>query len=232
MAVIMLGGGVTDIRGSIAGNTFSRAKAGNYIRSRKKPVNPRSNLQGTRRAVASQLSREWGKTLTEVQRAAWRAYADATTWTNKLGQVITIPGISAFLRTGAMLILVGEAYQPAAPSSSGQAGALDFTFTATEDDQKIVITEPAAPWDKSTDDDYAVFFQGLTMPDGRIMTPSKFNYLGALEGDATTPPTFPYEFDSKFTFAEGNQITIASVHLDELGRVSGRTHKRMVADPT
>lgn len=232
MANIMLGGGVTDIRGSIAGNTFSRSKAGNYIRSRKKPVNPRSNLQGSRRAAASQLSREWGKTLTEAQRAAWRAYADATNWTNKLGQSITIPGLSAFLRTGAMLLLVDEVYQPAAPTEAGSAGAVDFTFTATEDDQKIVITEPGPPWGKDTNDDYVLFFQGLTAPAGRIGLPPKFNFLGFLEGDSVTPPTFPHEFSSKFTFNEGNQITVAVLHLDELGRVSARTHKRVVADPT
>lgn len=232
MAVIMLGGGVTDIRGSIGGSTFSRSKAGNYIRSRKKPVNPRSNLQGERRAAASQLSREWGKTLTEAQRSAWRAYADDTNWTNKLGQTITIPGLAAFLRTGAMLLLAGEVYQPAAPTESGSAGAVDFTFTATADDQKIVVTEPGIPWDKDTNDDFVLFFQGLTGPAGRIATPRLFNFLGKLEGDSVTPPTFPHEFTSKFTFNEGNQVTIAVVHLDALGRVSARTHKRMVADPT
>ncbi len=232
MAVIMLGGGVTDIRGSIGGSTFSRGKAGNYIRSRKKPINPRSNLQESRRAAASQLSREWGKTLTEVQRAAWRSYADDTNWTNKLGQSITIPGLSAFLRTGSMLILAGEAYQAAAPTESGSAGAVDYTFTATADDQKIVVTEPGVPWDKDTNDDFVLFFQGLTGPAGRIATPRLFNFLGKLEGDDTTPPTFPHEFATKFTFAEGNQITVACVHLDALGRVSARTYKRVVADPT
>jgi len=232
MANIMLGGGVTDIRGSIGGNTFSRSKSGNYIRARKKPVNPRSNLQESRRAAASMLSREWGKTLTEVQRAAWRAYADATNWTNSLGQTITIPGLSAFLRTGAMLVLAGESYQATAPTESGSAGAVDYTFTATEDDQKIVLTEPTAPWDKDTNDDFVLFFQGLTQPAGRIAVPGLFNFLGKLEGDDTTPPTFPHEFSSKFTFNEDNQITIASVHLDALGRVSGRTFKRVQADPT
>lgn len=232
MALILLGGGVTDIRGSIAGTTFSRSMAGNYARARTKPVNPRSNLQNVRRAVLSQLSRYWSKTLTEAQRQAWREYSDATSWTNRLGQTVDIPGIAAMIRTNALKLLVGAALQPAAPTMSGQAGAIGFVFTATEDDQKIVLASVDAPWDVDTDDDYAIFFVGLPAAPGRITTPGLFNYGDEIEGDSVSPETFPYEFDSPFLFVEDQQITVSAVHLDELGRVSARTYQRVAADPT
>ncbi|GAH50296.1 unnamed protein product, partial [marine sediment metagenome] len=45
MALVKLGGGIVQISGSIAGNTFARNRFGNYMRSRTKPVNPNSTRQ-------------------------------------------------------------------------------------------------------------------------------------------------------------------------------------------
>ncbi|GAI58374.1 unnamed protein product, partial [marine sediment metagenome] len=39
MALVKYGGGITQMSGSIAGNTFARNRYGNYVRSRTKPIN-------------------------------------------------------------------------------------------------------------------------------------------------------------------------------------------------
>jgi len=166
MALVMLGGGVTDIRGSIAGTTFSRSAAGNYARSRKKPVNPRSALQTLRRANVGYLTKYWSNTLTEQERTDWRAYAAGTTWTNKLGQSIAISGLSAFLRLNALHRMTWSTVITAAPLAMGHAGGVTITFDAESDTSKIQMNEPGGAFDKSTDLQELWFFQGLPTEPG------------------------------------------------------------------
>ena len=229
MALIMLGGGVTDIRGSIGGSTFARNAGGNYMRARMKPVNPRSFMQSKRRALTARLATYWSKTLDETQRASWRTYATATTWTNRLGQTIQINGLAAFLRTNALLLTVTSTIQATAPVENGQAGGAAFTFTATFADQKINVSEPSAPWDKDTDDDYLLLHQFLPQSAGVLHVPKASTYLSHIAGNSVAPQTFPLAIAAVYPFVEGQQITVAMVHLDELGRVSGRTYYRAAA---
>ncbi|GAH72801.1 unnamed protein product, partial [marine sediment metagenome] len=99
MALVLTGGGVADIRGSIGGITYSRSAAGLIARNRVKPVNPRSSRQVSARARISVLTERWNGTVTEQQRADWRTHAAGTPGTNKLGQTITLSGLDHYVRT-------------------------------------------------------------------------------------------------------------------------------------
>lgn len=231
MAVIQLGGGVTDIRGSIGGSTFARNAGGNYIRARRKPVNPMSTRQVARRTALAWLTTYWSKTLTAQQRADWRAYAAGTTWTNRLGQVIEINGLAAFLRLNALERLVPNAPHAAAPTAMGHAGGVTATFAAESDTTKIQLDEPTGAFDKSTDDDVLFLFQGLPQEAGRQMHPSGFRYIGVCEGDSMTPPTFPLEFTSAYTMAAGQLVTLRLMFHDASFRVAGPTWQTATAAP-
>ena len=221
MALVMLGGGVTDIRGSIAGTTFSRSAAGNYARSRKKPVNPRSALQTLRRANVGYLTKYWSNTLTEQERTDWRAYAAGTTWTNKLGQSIAISGLSAFLRLNALHRMTWSTVITAAPLAMGHAGGVTITFAAESDTSKIQMNEPGGAFGKSIDLQELWFFQGLPTEPGRITTPKGFKLIGGVRGNSGAPPAFPLEIDSAYTMTAGQRITIKAMFHDENYRCSG-----------
>ncbi|HUW59124.1 MAG TPA: hypothetical protein VMZ92_20980, partial [Planctomycetota bacterium] len=107
MANILTSAAITDIRGSMGGLTFSRNAGGAYIRARIKPINPNSARQVAIRQGMAQLSGRWSTVLTAIQRTAWLAYSAATVWTNKLGQVVTITGLAAYLRSNSLLLQAG-----------------------------------------------------------------------------------------------------------------------------
>lgn len=232
MALIKLGGGVTDIRGAIGGSVFSRGKGGNIIRKNAKPVNPRSNLQETRRGNAAYLSRYWSKTLTAAQRADWRAYADGSTWTNRLGETITITGNAAFLRLNALLLLIGEAVRAPAPTAMGHAGGITIAFDAETDTTNIEFEEPGGAWDKDLDDDWVIFFQPLPVEAGRARGTRGYRYIGEVEGDSGTAPTFPLDVTAAYTMVAGQNVTIKAVHIDPDFRVSSPVFQTEAAAPS
>ena len=56
MALVKYGGGIIQMSGSMAGNTFARNRYGNYMRARTKPVNP--NLSGYNHYMRSNMIRK------------------------------------------------------------------------------------------------------------------------------------------------------------------------------
>lgn len=221
MALIQFGGGITSMRGSLAGNTFSRSKSGDYVRSRKKPVNPRSPLQNTRRAQMAYLARYWSHSLTPQERTDWRAYATGTSWTNKLAQAIEIGGNAAFLRLNTHIAVYGGTLRHAAPEAMGHAGGVTFTFAAESDTTKIQMDEPNGAFDKAVLGHYINFYQGIPTEIGRIATPKGFKYIGSVYGHDSAPLAFPYELDAAYTMAAGQFITIKAMFNDDTYRLSG-----------
>ena len=102
MAQVKYGGGIIQMSGSIAGNTFARNRFGNYVRARTKPVNPNSDRQVAARARVSFLSEYWASDLSAVNRGLWDTYAAAVAMKNKLGESIKLTGFNHFIRTNAV----------------------------------------------------------------------------------------------------------------------------------
>lgn len=221
MVLFRFGGGVTDARGSLGGTTFSRNAGGNYGRARVKPVNKRSALQNTRRAEVAALTKRWSNTLTAQQRADWRAYAAGTTWTNKLGEVVEINGLAAYLRLNVLHRLIPSTPIDAAPLAMGHGGGVTFTFAAESDTSKIQLDEPGGAFDKDTDIHNLWLFQGLPQEAGNAGIPKGFRYIGRVWGSSGAPLAFPYELDSAYTMAVGQNITLRAMFHDEYYRCSG-----------
>lgn len=232
MALIKLGGGVTDIRGSVGGSTFSRCKGGNYIRSNKKPCNPRSSLQNTRRANAAYLAKYWSNDLTEQQRADWRAYAAGTTWTNRLGEAIENNGLSAFLRLNAFQLMIPSTIIAAAPTAMGHAGGVTLSFLAENDTGKLQLAEPTGSFDKDLDIHTLWISMGLPTQPGRLATPKGFRYIARVWGSSGAPLAFPYELNAAYTMALGQLVTIRAMFQDEHYRISGPHWATATAAPS
>jgi hypothetical protein len=232
MALVMLGGGIADMRGSIGGTTFARSAAGNYARARVKPVNPRSSRQNTRRANTAYLMKRWSHALTEQQRSDWRAYATATQWTNRLGQAIEISAIAAYLRLNALQLLIPSAPIDEAPTAMGQGGGVTLAFTAENDTGKLQLAEPGGSWDTDVDIITLWISMGLPMQPGRLSVPKGFRYFGRVWGSSGSPLGFPYEMDAPYTMQLGQLITIKAMFQDEHYRVSGPHWATVVAAPS
>lgn len=232
MANILLGGGVTDIRGSIGGTTFARNAAGNYARARMKPVNPRSPLQNARRAFLNYLANYWSATLTEDQRDDWRAYAAGTTWTNRLGQTIAINGLAAFVRLNTLRYIAFMSLMADAPTAMGHAGGITFAFDAETDTTNIKVAKPGGAFNESTENHMVLLFQGLPSEAGRISIPKGFVYIGRVYGKLEPPMEFPVDIDANYTMQDGQLITCRAMFMDEHSRVSGPFWAQATAAPS
>jgi hypothetical protein len=89
MALIRFGNGVSEIRGSIAGTTFSRNRAGAVARNRIKPINPNTQQQADVRYLFATIAAQFAD-LNQAQKDVWTDFAAALTfWRNRLGEPYT-----------------------------------------------------------------------------------------------------------------------------------------------
>lgn len=108
-ALILFGGGVSELRGSIGGTTFSRNSSGAYARNRTKPVNPNTTKQSNMRALFATIAQSW-RTLTNSQRITWNSLAPTFPRVNRLGQTVPLTGFQLFQKCNTNNIVCGHAF--------------------------------------------------------------------------------------------------------------------------
>lgn len=116
--------------GSLAGQTSSRNRFGQYRRTRAIPVNPASSAQGLARARLSVAAAAW-RALTDAQRAAWRDLGLSMTRTDSLGQTYDLTGTQAFVSVNSSNAAAGNAQVTAAPGLVTPSAILTATITLT-----------------------------------------------------------------------------------------------------
>jgi hypothetical protein len=83
--------------GALAGLVASHNRGGMYLRSRSIPTNPGSDPQNDLRASFGAFASNW-KSLTQDQRNGWKAYADAVSFTDRLGDPRHLTGLDMYIR--------------------------------------------------------------------------------------------------------------------------------------
>jgi len=202
MALIKFGGGITQMSGSIAGNTFARNRYGNYVRSRTKPVNPSTARQQKIRSALAELTVQWSQVLTAAQRTAWNLYGSSVAMKNRLGETIFLTGFNHYLRSSIALLQAGMTPVAAGPTifelpekdstfaiaASAAAQELAITF----DDTKVWCDEDAAAM---------LVFQGRPQNPQRNFFDGPWRFLDGIDGSSTTPPTSPDNLAVNIVFA-------------------------------
>lgn len=108
MALVKYGGGVTELRGKLAGNIFSRNKAGAYVKKFTIPTNPQTVRQLLIRGNFSSVSVLWSA-LTDLQRESWEAAASLIPYVNSIGDEYFLSGFGLFCKSNNPLLAVGIA---------------------------------------------------------------------------------------------------------------------------
>ena len=141
MALVKYGGGIVQMSGSIAGNTFARNRYGNYVRSRTIPTNPNTAGQQAVRAAIAWLTEHWSTTLSAAQRTAWNLYGASVPMLNKLGEVIHLSGFNHFVRSNAIRKRNADTIILAGPTIF-ELPEHDPTLahTSSETDQEVEVT--------------------------------------------------------------------------------------------
>lgn len=106
MATISFGGGVSEIRGSVNGTTFSRNANGAIMRNRTTPINGRTAKQVAVRGALASIASGW-RSLTDVQRQSWIDGAPNYPYTNRLGQPSQYTGQQLYMKLNQSLAQIG-----------------------------------------------------------------------------------------------------------------------------
>lgn len=204
MALVKYGGGIVQMSGSIAGNTYARNRYGNYVRARTKPTNPNTELQQAVRNAMAFLTDRWAQTLTAVQRAAWVLYAANVVMLNKLGESVHITGYNHYLRSNMIRKQVGIAVIDDGPVVF-ELPAHDPTFaiTCSEATQQITWAyDDTMDWADETGA-HIFFFQGQPQNAQRNFFGGPWRLKGGVNGVTGAPTASPYVGPVAFAIAEG-----------------------------
>jgi len=144
-----------ELSGSFGDITASRNKGGQYFRFRARPTNPGTAIQQFVRNRLSALSKRWGDTLTDAQRASWENLAERIPVIDSLGQTRQLTGISMYIKINGRLIAAGEPIMDDAPidqevssvftgsilGAVGGTNTIDIAFAADcTADEKLYIS--------------------------------------------------------------------------------------------
>lgn len=245
MALVKYGGGVIQMTGSIAGNTFARNRSGNYARARTKPVNPNTsssglardpgeNNQNLIRSTLAFLTQRWSQTLTSAQRTAWNLYAASVLMKNRLGEAIHLTGFNHYIRSNVFLKAREETLVDAGPTIF-ELPEMDPTIVIEPEvhEQKAKITfDDTMDW---VDEDEAF----LIIRESRPQNPQRnfFGgpYLGFKDkgGDSVTPKTSPDFFTNLHLLTAGQKVWYDLRIIRADGRLSEpwQTSNIVVAGP-
>jgi len=191
MALTKFGGGITQMSGSIAGNTFAKNRYGSYVRARTKPVNPNTARQVVVRSAMALLTARWSQILTAVQRTAWNLYGSSVAMKNRLGETIFLTGFNHYIRSNMLLQQSGLTLIDDGPVIF-ELPAADPTFaiTASEGTQTISYTfDNTLLWANEVGG-YMFKFQGQPQNAQRNFFDGPWRLHGKIDG-AGTPPSSP-----------------------------------------
>lgn len=185
MATIAFGGGVSDIRGSIGGTTFSRNRNGAYARARTQPINPGTSKQTEIRERFGFLATQWSE-LTAAQRLSWDVLGSQIVRLNRLGQPYTLSGQQAYNSVNQVRGSFGLLPTATPPALSAYPQQPFGGFVVDPSPADVVQFQ----WSTVPDADqlYLVYGAAPARPGINYFSDSAYKLLGAFttDGDADT----------------------------------------------
>ena len=214
MAKVKYGGGIQDLRGSIAGQVHSRNTAGNYIRQKVSPVQPRTSRQLKVRELFTSFSRRFSQGLTDAQQEAWRQAAASNPVRDVFGDSITLTGINLYTRLNSLRALMG--LEPLdEPPPVVQVGAPELTsVVANPVDAILNISFSPSPVPADT---YMFIWATEPLNPGVAFVAHKLRLLTILPPGTTSPAElFPAYLERVGNLVNGKRIYLAAefVHIN------------------
>lgn len=215
MAKIKFGMMMTDARGKLGGQVFSKNRGGAYIRTKVTPSNPRSLDQQSNRALLGSLSQGWSA-LTDEQRATWNAAVPNWARTNIFGDSHNPSGKNLYVQLNKNILAVGLTAIDVAPEKEEMAILGLTAVTIDLSSQTIALTT------SGTFDVFQVVVSATpTLTQGTSNAKNKFRSIYTCDGDALVPGDLFDAYVAKFgTPVAGANIQFAVKLVSRYGQVS------------
>ena len=144
MARIKFGMMMTDARGKLGGQVFTKTRSGATVRTKVTPVNPKTSFQGSVRNAFANISRQWAL-LDPEDRNGWNAAVGEYAKTNVFGDTYLPSGKSLFQQINNNLSTAGASLVQTVPASR-QTTLFDFTeanVNSASGELDIIVFIPA-----------------------------------------------------------------------------------------
>jgi len=218
---IKFGGGITEMRGSAGGNTYSRNRFGAYMRNRTVPTNPNTARQQDVKTAMAFLTDRWANTLTADQRTAWNLYGSSVAMLNRLGETIYLTGFNHYIRSNIdRKRIIGSTIDAGPTLFEIPAADPTFSITGTEAAQTIdFVYDDGMDW-ADENGAWLLLYQGKPQNPQRNFFGGPWRYCTIVEGVNGAPPAGPKTGAVTFAIAEGQHQWAYARILRADGRLS------------
>jgi len=198
-AKIKFGMMMTDARGKLGGQVFSKNRGGAYIRTKVSPINGQTVRQS---AVRSQLTgfAQGFRALGASNINAWNNAVSNFTGTDVFGDVKKPSGINLYVKLNMNLSQVG-ATPITLPPLPGEVPPVD-SLTLTANGTSPALSLAYSPSPVPADTDWIVEATAPVSP-GKSFVKSEFRQISIIGTGSTTPENLLADYAAKF----GNPIT-------------------------
>jgi len=200
--------------GSLAGQTASKNRWGQYLRTRAIPVNPATTAQGVVRARLAANSAAW-RGITSAQRAGWSGLASSMVRTDALGQPNPIQGNQAYISVNNVRVACSLSPVADAPALATPVALLTVTPTVTAAAFSVAYT--ATPLAAAT---YLLLFASPQRSAGRSYE-SDFRLIKVSTAAQASPLVALTEYTAKFGVPVAGSKIFLSLVTVTLGFESG-----------
>lgn len=138
MAKIKFGMMMTDARGKLGGQVFSKNRSGAYIRTKVTPSNPQTQAQAQVRSNLATLSTGWNS-LTAAQIAQWNASVDDWASTDVFGDIKKPTGKNLYVKLNVNLLNSGQSIVATPPAKIELPALVDIDAVLDTDNYALDI---------------------------------------------------------------------------------------------
>lgn len=138
MAKVKFGMMMTDARGKLGGQVFSKNRGGSYVRTKVTPSNPRTDAQMQSRLILGQVSQAWSG-LTATQIAGWNEAVNDWKSTDVFGDLKTPSGKALFTQLNKNILQSGGSLLNAVPSKMELQDVSGFVPTFHIGDAELTL---------------------------------------------------------------------------------------------
>lgn len=213
--LIKTGLGVSQMSGTMGGVVASHNRFGQYFRSWRKPTDPKTASQVTRRAAMAAAVAAW-KSLTDANRTSWNNYAAATPWSNRLGETAYLTGMQMFVRSHCYFAYLADetGSEPLVFDSVASLGGLPPNVTQAVASLSVatglsLAFDDTAEW-CGKDGNIAVVRMSLPRNETQVYGARGFRFVGIIVGGSVSPAESPFEAitaDLPNAFSKGDRVT-------------------------
>lgn len=215
MAKIKFGMMMTDARGKLGGQVFSKNRSGSFVRTKVTPSNPRTSAQMASRSILGTLSAGWNA-LTNAQRASWNGAVEAWQKTNVFGDTIKPSGKNLYTALNKNLLQSSQSAISTAPQKVDLPTINTSAVTVTASTGAINLGIASVPAD--------VVLQVSATPAlnaGVSFVKGKQRVIAYLPAGAITPATLGAQYADKFgSLAVGANVHFVLRYIGDNGQAS------------